>query len=200
MAVTTTDVCNLALSALACPNILSMDEASNQAVQCRTYYEHTRRKLLRAFPWGFAQREGKLALLDTTVPDFSYVYAYPAECYLVRFVYDEDHARCKEERPQDFRVFAVSDNRKGIASDAQDAWATYTADIKDPAMMSDAFLDAFYHALASALAMPLVNNASMQQTNFQLAQVAIQQAKWETMVEQARRLRYPHGYSDARFH
>ena len=75
----------------------------------------------------------------------------------------------------------------------------YTADIKDPAMMSDEFVDAFYHLLASAMAMPLVDSASMQQTNYQLAQMAVQAAKWENMVESAKRTRYPHGYSDARF-
>ena len=164
MATTTTDICNLALSALSKPSILSMEEGSAEATTCRTFYEHTRRRLLRMFPWGFAQRDVKLAVLDAELPGVRYVYAYPAECFLVSFVYDEAHARCLEEHPQDFRVVAVTGGRRGIATDVEDAWARYTADIKDPAMMSDEFVDAFYHLLASA-----------------------------------KRTRYPHGYSDARF-
>jgi len=199
MAVTTTDICNLALSALSTANILSMEETSAQATSCRTFYEHTRRRLLRMFPWSFAQRDVKLAVLDTELPGSRYVYAYPAECFLVSYVYDEEHAKCMEERPQDFRVVAASDGRRGIATDVSEAWARYTADIKDPAMMSDEFIDAFYHLLASAMAMPLVDSASMMQTNYQLAQAAVQAAKWENMVESAKRTRYPHGYSDARF-
>ena len=199
MATTTTDICNLALSALSKPSILSMEEGSAEATTCRTFYEHTRRRLLRMFPWGFAQRDVKLAVLDAELPGVRYVYAYPAECFLVSFVYDETHARCMEERPQDFRVVAVTGGRRGIATDVEEAWARYTADIKDPAMMSDEFVDAFYHLLASAMAMPLVDSASMQQTNYQLAQMAVQAAKWENMVESAKRTRYPHGYSDARF-
>ena len=97
------------------------------------------------------------------------------------------------------RPFANRHVRRGIATDVEEAWARYTADIKDPAMMSDEFVDAFYHLLASAMAMPLVDSASMQQTNYQLAQMAVQAAKWENMVESAKRTRYPHGYSDAQF-
>lgn len=199
MSITTTDICNLALSALSCKNILSMDEGTAEAQQCKIYYEHTRRRLLRMFSWGFAQRETKLALLVDTVPGYRYLYAYPAECFLVSYVYEEGCARGKEERPRDYRVIAASGNRRVIATNVENAWAEYTADIKDPDMMSDEFIEAFFHFLASAMAMPLTGNANFQQTNYQLGQMALEAAKWENEVENERRTRYPHGYSDVRF-
>ena len=86
MSITNTDICNMALSHIAVGGIISMDESSEAAKQCKIHYEHTRRRMLGMYNWNFAARETKLALLDKTVPGFAYVYAYPEECLKIYYV------------------------------------------------------------------------------------------------------------------
>lgn len=199
MTITNTDICNMALSHIAVGGIISMDESSEAAKQCKIHYEHTRRRLLGMYNWNFAARETKLALLDETVPGFDFAYAYPEECLKIYYVYEEGEAPYKEEHPRDYKVVAATGVRRAVATDVEKAWCSYTADIKDPDMMSEEFITGFSHLLASDLSMALTGNASLMQTNLQLAQMSVAQAKWESVVEAQRRTRYPDGYARARF-
>ena len=146
-----------------------------------------------------AARETKLALLDETVPGFDFAYAYPEECLKIYYVYEEGEAPYKEEHPRDYKVVAATGGRRAVATDVEKAWCSYTADIKDPDMMSEEFITGFSHLLASDLSMAPTGNASLMQTNLQLAQMSVAQAKWESVVEAQRRTRYPDGYARARF-
>ena len=60
---TNTDICNMALSFLSKGKISSIDDNVEEAKQCKIHYEHCRKILLRQYPWGFAKRTVKLALL-----------------------------------------------------------------------------------------------------------------------------------------
>lgn len=199
MSITNTDICNMALSHIAVGGIISMDESSEAAKQCKIHYEHTRRRMLGMYNWNFAARETKLALLDETVPGFAYAYAYPEECLKIYYVYEEGMAPYKEEHPRDYRIAAITSVRRAVITDVGKAWCSYTADIKNPDMMSEEFIDGFSHLLASNIAMVLTGNANLMQTNLQLAQMSVAQAKWESVVEAQRRTRYPDGYVRARF-
>lgn len=199
MSITNTDICNMALSHIAVGGIISMDESSEAAKQCKIHYEHTRRRMLGMYNWNFAARETKLALLDETVPGFAYAYAYPEECLKIYYVYEEGMAPYKEENPRDYRIAAITGVRRAVITDVEKAWCSYTADIKNPDMMSEEFIDGFSHLLASNIAMALTGNANLMQTNLQLAQMSVAQAKWESVVEAQRRTRYPEGYVRARF-
>lgn len=199
MSITNTDICNMALSHIAVGGIISMDESSEAAKQCKIHYEHTRRRMLGMYNWNFAARETKLALLDETVPGFAYAYAYPEECLKIYYVYEEGMAPYKEENPRDYRIAAITGVRRAVITDVGKAWCSYTADIKTPDMMSEEFIDGFSHLLASNIAMALTGNANLMQTNLQLAQMSVAQAKWESVVEAQRRTRYPEGYVRARF-
>lgn len=194
-----TDICNLALSFLGKGRIDSIDEDVEEAKQCKIHYDHTRRRMLLAYPWGFARRTAKLALLTTTLPGWQYCYAYPAECLSVQFVFDESHARHKEMNRQDFRIVMVSAGARAIATDVEDAYTEFTYDVKDPTMFSEEFSDGLAHLLASAMATGINGSAAIQAQNIQLAQQAIEQAKYLSAVEQERRTEYPHKYADSRF-
>ena len=182
MSITNTDICNMALSHIAVGGIISMDESSEAAKQCKIHYEHTRRRML-----------------GETVPGFAYAYAYPEECLKIYYVYEEGMAPYKEEHPRDYRIAAITGVRRAVITDVGKAWCSYTADIKTPDMMSEEFIDGFSHLLASNIAMALTGNANLMQTNLQLAQMSVAQAKWESVVEAQRRTRYPDGYVRARF-
>lgn len=66
-----TDICNMALAYLAKGRISSIDENNELARQCKLFYDHSRKGLLREYSWGFAKRIIRLAELDASNPDGS---------------------------------------------------------------------------------------------------------------------------------
>ena len=193
------DICNMALSFLNCGRINSLDEMTKEAKQCKINYDHLRRRLLRMYPWGFAGKIGKLALLDERAPGYAYAYAYPEDCLALRFVFDEEHAGIRWESRQDFSVSQLGMVGRVVLTDVAIAYADYTADIKGPEEFSEEFIDALAHLLASALAMVMTGNTELQSIHLQLAQQAVDLARYQDATERERRTRYPHQYSDARF-
>lgn len=194
-----TDICNMALSIVTRTRINSLDEESEEAKECKTYYEHTRRRLLKLNVWGFARRETKLALRTDTVLGWEYCYGYPEECLNVTFVYDETHARVREMERQDFHITTVAGNDKVIATNVKDAWSEYIHDVKDPEMFSEEFVEALVRTMAANLAVPLAGNSDLMNVNLQLAQQAIALAMQENVTEQERHTMYPKKYAEARF-
>lgn len=194
-----TDICNMALSIISRQRINSLDEDSEEAKECKVYYDHTRRRLLKMFPWGFAKRTEKLALRTDTVPGWSYCYGYPSECISVLFVFDDDHADRREMERQDFYLTTISGNDRVICSDTKDAWAEFTYDVKEPDMFSEEFTEALVRMMAANLAGPLAGNSDLMQVNAQLANQSISIAMQENMMEQERHTMYPRKYADARF-
>ena len=67
-------ICNLALARLGAKRINTIEEtdASVQAVQCRTHYEHTRDALLRSHLWRFAIKRAELS--EDTEEDFGRLF------------------------------------------------------------------------------------------------------------------------------
>ena len=63
-----TDICNMALAYLAKGRISSIDENNELARQCKLFYDHSRKGLLREYSWGFAKRIIRLAELDASNP------------------------------------------------------------------------------------------------------------------------------------
>ena len=196
---TNTDICNLALSYLSKGKITSMDDNTEEAAQCKIHYEHDRRLLLRQYPWGFAKRTVKLALLDATVPGYDYAYSYPAECLAVRYVFDEENAAAKEEDLCDFDTVMTSGNQKALATNVELAWCEYTFNIRDVDMFPDEFIEALAHYMAANMAMVLTGSASIQQAQFQLYQESIEMAKVYSAQERRKNTVYPEGYAAARF-
>lgn len=197
-----TEICNMALSFLAKGRINSMDEDSEEAKQCKIHYEHCRKRLLLNYPFGFARKEVKLAVLDPKsypIIGWDYLYGYPEDTLSIQFVYDEEHARRKEILRQDFAVVMNGNYDRAIATDVKEAWAEVIADIKAPESFSEEFIDALAHMLAASMAMQLTGSANMQQVQLQLAQVALNAAMYQSVVEQERRTHFPRKYADARF-
>lgn len=196
---TNTDICNMALSYLARTIIKSVEENSEEARQCQMFYETTRKLLLRSYPWGFANRLIRLARLDREMPGFSFVYKYPSSCLAVRYVYDTAGAgrRIKEKAP--FEVMMTEGDVTVIATDVEDAWAEYTADVRDVDRFSPEFSEALAHYLASQMAIPLTGNANVKMTEYQLFQALAEQARKETAEERQRDLDFETPYARARF-
>lgn len=87
MALSDTEICNLALAELPDKPIATMDEASLQARECRRVYKHAVDELLQAHPWTFAKTRLALAQLTNDRPsEWAYAYALPADLGMVRKV------------------------------------------------------------------------------------------------------------------
>ncbi|WP_455155618.1 hypothetical protein [Selenomonas noxia] len=194
-----TEICNMALSYIGQGRINSIDDESEEARKCKIHYDHDRRRMLTAYPWGFAKCIAKLAAYTDSIPGWDAVYAYPAECLSVLYVYDNEHARKKETDRQDFEIVTLGGGRKAIATDVQEAWAEYTDDIKDPALFSEEFTEALTHLLASSIAMGITGNANIVVQHMQLAQQAVANARYYSVLEKERRTQYPNKYANERF-
>ena len=194
-----TEICNMALSYIGQGRINSMKEETEEARKCGIHYDHDRRRMLTAYPWGFAKRVEKLALHEVEIPGWDYVYAYPAECLSVLYVYDKEHARKKEEERQDFEIITLGGGRKGVATNVAEAWAEYTEDAKDPSVFSEEFTEGLTHLLASSIAMGITGNANISVQHMQLAQQSVATARYYDALEKEKRMRYPNKYANERF-
>lgn len=194
-----TDICNMALSIIKRQRIDGLDDSSEEAKACKIYYEHTRKRLLKMFNWGFARQLEKLALRNVEVPGWDFCYGYPADCISMQLVFDENHARDREMERQDFQVITVTGNDRVIATNVPMAWAEYTADVKNTESFSEEFIEALTRMLAANLAIPLTGSTELMQANMQLAQQSVNIAIQENVNEQERRTRWPRKYEQARF-
>lgn len=195
---TSTEICNLALSYLAKGRIMSMDDKTEEARQCKLHYELCRKRLLSSYSWGFAKRTVRLAKLAATVPGWNYAYAYPAECLKILLVFDEESARHKEKERIDYETVNIG-TTKAVITDTENAWAEYVSDEKDPDRFNVEFVEALARLLAANMAMILTGNANLMQTNHQLMQASVQEAKLISVTERERETEYPDNYADARF-
>lgn len=196
---TITDICNLALSYLSKGKITSMEDNTEEAAQCKIHYDHDRRLLLRQYPWGFAKRTAKLALLAAKEPGWEYAYAYPAGCLAVRYVFDEEGAYAKEDDVRQFETAMMTGNQKVLLTDVELAYCEYTYNVKDVDIFPDEFIEALAHYLACNMAMVLTGSASIQQTQFQLYQDSIETAKIYSAQERRKKTVFPENYAQARF-
>lgn len=195
---TSTDICNLALAYLAKGRITSLTQQTEEARQCAMHYDHCRRMLLRSYRWGFARRVEKLALLASTVPGWDFVYGYPSNCLVVRFVFEEDKADRKEWNRDEYDV-GVVEGVKVLCSNVENAWCEYTEDVTEVAKMTEEFIEALARYLAASMAMVVTGNAEMMNANYQLMQAALQQAQVEAAREREQTPKWPTKYAEVRF-
>ena len=191
-----TDICNMALAYIGQGRIASLGEDSEEAAQCRLFYDHLRRRLLAQHYFSFSAREAKLALLDRERQGYSFVYATPAKCLLLQHVYEKGKARVAKKGA--WRIVMLSDSVQGIATDIEEAWASYTADIENAAVFSDVFIEALTHGLASAIAVPLSGSGSLQQAHYQLMERAVMTAKFESERQNDHKPLFPTAYTEGR--
>lgn len=191
-----TDICNMALAYIGQGRIASLEEESEEAAQCRLFYDHLRRRLLAQHYFSFSAREVKLALLDRERQGYDFVYAMPAKCLLLQRVYEKGKAR--EAKKGEWKLIMVNDSVQGIATDIENAWASYTADVENAAVFSDSFIDALSHGLASAIAVPLSGSGSLQQAHYQLMERAVMTAKFESERQNGHKPLFPTAYTEGR--
>ena len=195
---TSTDICNLALAYLAKGRITSLTQNTEEARQCAMHYDHCRKLLLRSYRWGFARRIEKLALSALTIPGWEFVYGYPSDCLIVRFVFEKEGAAKKEVDLNQFDISDV-DGVKVICTDVEQAWCEYTEDVVEVAKMTEEFVEALARYLAASMAMVITGNGELMNTNYQLMQAALNQAQVEAAREREQKPQWPKEYAEVRF-
>jgi len=166
------DICNLALKFVNKSPITSLSSSSPSVEEraCRAVYDEMRESLLRLHPWGFATRQQALAPLTSAeeITGWDYVYAYPSDCLLARFIYDPSGS---DNQGIPFREFSSSDlSSRIIVTNQDDAKLVYTADVDNANVFDSLFVIAFARLLASELAMSLKGGRALSQYNKALFQ------------------------------
>ena len=194
-----TEICNIALGAIGQGRIVSMTEESEAARNCKLYYNLTRQNLLSMYPWEFAHRNAKLALLDVNTMGWNYTYAYPAKALVIRKIYDEEFAEEKDNGEPTYTTLSVNESQKAICTNIKDAYCEFTMDIENAYVFPPSFVQVLAYSLAAALSYPLCASMQMQQANFQLAQSAIALAKYTSAIQDEHKPSYPNHYLTARW-
>ena len=193
-----TEICNIALGAIGKGRIDSMNEDSEEARSCKLYYDLTRQNLLSMYPWEFAHRHTKLALLDKETPGWRFTYAFPAGALVIRKIYDKAGADRKEDGNPIYTTLAVNESQKAICTNIKDAYCDFTFDVENAGIFPPTFTQALAYSLAASLAYPLTASGQLQQNNFQLAQNAIALAKYTSAIQDEHKPSLPHSYINAR--
>lgn len=244
---TSTNICNMALSYLARQRINDINEQSETARQCNLFYEQAKRELLREYTWGFAKRVAPLALLTTVrlakpptpedaweknediakilndpdiptkktgrriikrdlkhwraghyggVPDWKYLYVYPQKCIAARKIFSPEthHVLWCDKDIEEWDLFLATDNVQAIGCNIPKAWIEYTYDVDDVKLFSPDFVEALARLLAFKICVQVTGSANLQQTQYQLYQVALLKAKYTTAAEKKEKLDYPNKY------
>lgn len=176
MAIGPVGICNLALARIGTKStIVSLDEASPEARQCKLLFPHSRDASLRAFPWGFARRERALSILsDEESEGWGFVYAYPSDC--LRVLYIKPAVRGTKRGPIVTGLSADGD-RRTIQSDTENAVLVYIARVTDTTLFDPLFVEAMSYKLGAELAPGLGISEQRQQQALRMFQSAIMAAQ-----------------------
>ncbi len=167
------DICNEALALFGSRSVInSFDEPSKESINCKIFYNPTRKSLLRAAHWGFARKQFLLSelgnLQDQTSPyPWQFMYAYPADCERFRYLVPMPVTQSPDVEalpaidvsywplPAPCRnwpyLIANDTDKRCVLTNVQYAIGVYTADVQNPDIWDSLFHDALVAALAAKL-------------------------------------------------
>jgi hypothetical protein len=169
------EIANLALSNIRARTIQNFTEDSLEAQVIKARYDIARKFVLRAFPWGFANRTIALGEIETDANlPYNSVYNYPNDCIKARhivphFILGNDRTtylrfgsqipmRLMREIDQlkiPFEVINVDDQRV-LVTDQPDAYLQYTLDVIDTNLFPEDYIEMLAWWLSAQIAVPVV--------------------------------------------
>lgn len=187
------EICNMALRLVNCSTINSLDEASDQARKCKSFYDMAVSFLLRELPWHFALACFQLAPSAFVHPHWRYTYGLPSDMlYALRVFPSTGNAgfdRLAEERAEYDWRFEVGTARvqkaassapeftKMLFTDCSAAMLEYIVCIKDETLFDAHFTEALTLKLAALLAPPLTGDTRVAQYYESRLAAALQHAR-----------------------
>ncbi len=142
MALSKTEICNLALSDVGIKQITDFnDDSSAQAIQCRLHYDPTLEALLRSYYWPFAAAREELSQ-DTVDPVFEWdnQFILPTDFLYLRSIFDDSPGRKSR------RSHAIEGKR--LLTNDNTAQIRYTRMVTDPTEFDPLFVQVFVKQLA----------------------------------------------------
>ena len=141
-------------------------ENTNEAINCRLFYNHVRDLTLEARPWPFAERRRALTKLGTPHLGWNFRYKYPADCKHASYIENP----CTPKAPQkkeDKIPFIIRDIDDGygkcILTNQDDAILVFNINLEDENLMTSTFVQAFSLGIASHISTPLRVDANIKQ-------------------------------------
>lgn len=135
-----------------------IDEASNEAEECKLWYDQVRDSLLREAPWGFASKYQTLVeASETPAADWDYQYRLPSD--FLRAIWLTDIERM-DTTPIPYRIGADDAGGVILTNQQSPVILQYVATATDESKWPPDFVNAMAWALASAIATTLSDNPS----------------------------------------
>ena len=191
MSLTDVEICNRALRKFGHKTISNLDEQSQEARDCKLIYNPTRKKLLRAANWNFARKRAKLNRVQLSANDISryrFNYALPPKCLYVRNIYIGTHNGAEwidfKKKFLGKEFFTDNQNRKLLSCELERVLIEYSADIDDPTIFDEEFVNAFVAVLADELCYPLSGKMDKNNELFQRAEKSVAEAVASTLNEE----------------
>jgi len=160
-------ICNMALAEIGRgAQITDINEASQAARACKLRYPYARDACLRAYDWNFAAARAELAA-NATAPAWEFAKAYdlPADCLLVREVYEGNAEKW------------VVEGRQILTDMGDPIYIKFTRLITDTARFDPLFVEALAARVASDIAVQLSESVSRAQGLWQVYQAKLAEAK-----------------------
>jgi len=143
-------ICNSALIKIGADRISSLTEDSKEAQLCNEQYEKLRDEVLRAHPWNFAIKRAELGkLADAPLFEYSNQFFLPNDCVKVLKLENID------------AVYKIEG--RSILTNESTVKIQYISRELDVTKYDPIFQEALALRLATELAYPLLQSASLQQ-------------------------------------
>ena len=175
------DICKLALAAIRAKSINSLNEATNEAQQCKLHYPTVRNRLLSSADLNFNSSVKALnPLSSTTIFNWRHVYSYPDDClYISRLIPNiETNTVLTDVADVEYEVMSEG-NQRVIVSNYDELRIKYRKVVEDPNQFEINFEHALINMLASEIAMPIIGVERANEVNPGLLQ------KYEFYMNQA---------------
>lgn len=167
MALSVVDICNMALSHVGKGTIQSVDERSPEAIECKRWYEQSRKQSMEALDWSFCRTRVALAVSTEDPPDtWSFRYIYPDNCLKFRRIHNPLGDRAPQV-PYGIEMNAAG-NIRTVLTNMEDAIGRFTFDQTSPALFTPAYVDALSRLLAHRIAYKFTGKQSLANAQLQM--------------------------------
>ena len=175
MAASEAEICNLAIAICESDKFIeSLDESSQEAINCKVWYAATRDLVLRKAAWPFAKKRGLLNLSGTPPSIWDYSYVLPGDCLTALGVEDGSGSSWPFSSIDTRATYAIENDGTGdgrrIYMNVRDAKLIYTMRAVNPTIYSPEFVEALSWKLASNIARPLKIGADKAREILQFAE------------------------------
>lgn len=179
------DIYNMSLGNIGqSETVASINERSKPVIVCNQYWQLALDTLIAAFPWPFATRFEKLALLPGSTNAYQFRYQYPTDCLRALYLTTPSVAQPDELLQPRWEV-AYGTGGQMILSNESAAELAYVQRIDDVGRLPPLAVEALSWKLAALIAMPMTNTRTIAETASALYQGALQQA-WSQALNESK--------------